>query len=100
MKWFDRWFAKKCKWAWENKDEESSYPSTRGAINEPIGSNRISSMNGMNFTVYRASGGHIVEYSSYDRKLDRNNHNLHIINDDKDLGEELGKIITIENLRS
>ena len=64
----------------------------------PLGSGLDSP--GMNFTVYRASGGHIVEHRTYDRKTDRNNHSLHIITDDKDLGEELGKIITFENLRN
>lgn len=98
MKWFDQWFVKKCQWAWEQKDEVL-IGSTQTPVPDVIASRGINS-NGMNFTVYRASGGYIVEYSSYDRKLDRNNHSLHIINDDKDLGEELGKIITIENLRS
>jgi hypothetical protein len=53
----------------------------------------------MNFTVYRASGGHIIETRTYDRHKDRNNHGLHIITDDKDLGDEIGKIITYENLK-
>jgi hypothetical protein len=54
----------------------------------------------MNFSVYRASGGTIIETRRYDRKRDTNDNSLHIITDDKDLGEEIGKIITFENLRS
>jgi hypothetical protein len=55
---------------------------------------------GLNFTVYRANGGYVIENRSYDRKLDRSCSSLHIITDDKDLGEEIGKIITFEQLRS
>jgi hypothetical protein len=65
-----------------------------------IGSSRSIDSNGMNFSVYRANGGHIIEARKYDRKRDCNDHSLHIITDDKDLGEEIGKIITFENLRS
>ena len=39
-------------------------------------------------------------YRLYDTRKDRNENELHIITEDKDLGEELGKIITFESLRS
>jgi hypothetical protein len=55
---------------------------------------------GMNLTVYKANGGFIVEYHQYDRHRDRSEHKLHIVTEDKDLGEELGKIISFETLRS
>jgi len=55
---------------------------------------------GMNFTVYKANGGFIVEYHQYDRHRDRSENKLHIVTEDKDLGEELGKIISFETLRS
>jgi hypothetical protein len=51
------------------------------------------------FSVYRASGGMVVETRTYDRVKDRNINQLHIITDDKDLGKELGRIITLEVLR-
>lgn len=49
--------------------------------------------------IYGASGGTIIETTKYDRKSDENRHSLHIVTDDKDLGEELSKIITMEQLR-
>jgi hypothetical protein len=55
---------------------------------------------GMNFTLYRANGGYIIEHRVYDHKTDRNNNSLHIITEEKNLGEEIAKIITYENLRS
>lgn len=94
MKWFNKWFAKKCQEAWENARSDS-----KEGIPIAVAEDRINS-HGMNFTVYKANGGHIIEYRVYDRKTDRNNNSLHIITDDKDLGEELGRIITFEHLRS
>jgi len=59
----------------------------------------ISVMNeGLNFTIFSASGGKIVQLYSYDNKTDRNISNLYIITDKDDLGEELAQIITRESL--
>jgi hypothetical protein len=49
--------------------------------------------------VYSAGGGTIIETTKYDRQRDDHRHSLHIVTDDKDLGEELSKIITMESLR-
>ena len=49
--------------------------------------------------ILSASGGTIVETTKYDRKSDENRHSLHVVTADKDLGEELSKIITMEQLR-
>ena len=49
--------------------------------------------------IFSASGGTIVETTKYDHKSDENRHSLHVVTADKDLGEELSKIITMEQLR-
>ena len=54
---------------------------------------------GFRLNVYSASGGTIIETTKYDRKNDENRHSLHVVTEDKDLGEELSKIITMEQLR-
>ena len=54
---------------------------------------------GMNFTIHQASGGYVLEYSAYDDKTDRHNHNLHIIPSDQDMGQGIAHIITLEMLR-
>jgi hypothetical protein len=53
----------------------------------------------MSFTIYTASGGHILEFSSYDEKNDRHNQALHIIPSDTDMGQGIAHIITLEMLR-
>jgi hypothetical protein len=66
----------------------------------PISSNTLSSNgnNGMNFTIYGAIGGKVVEFSTYNPNTDRHNRNLYIVTDKENLGEELGLIITKESL--
>ena len=97
MKWFDKWFAKKCRHAWEGREDEpvgvslSSVTKVRGNSLEA---------NGMNFSVYKANGGYVVEYRQYDRQRDRSDNKLHIVHEEQNLGEELGKIISFEALRS
>ena len=52
----------------------------------------------MNFTIYSATGGKVVQFNSYDARLDRHNNHLYIVTDKEDLGEELAQIITKESL--
>jgi hypothetical protein len=63
-----------------------------------IKTDRFSS-DGMRFTLYKASGGFVIETRSYDRRKDENVNSMYVITEEKDLGEELGKIITMESLR-
>jgi hypothetical protein len=97
-----QWLKNKIiKWASNDRGLAISLDSMSGNSR----GNRITSVqeinsNGMTFTVYRANGGHIIEHRVYDKRTDRTTNGLHIITDDKDLGEEIGKIITYEQLRS
>ena len=51
------------------------------------------------FNIFRANGGTVVQTYIYDRQRDRSNTQLHIVGHDQDLGECLGKIVTMESLR-
>jgi hypothetical protein len=55
--------------------------------------------NGFKLQVYKANGGIVVETRNYDHRRDENRNSLYVITEDKDLGAEIGKIITMENLR-
>lgn len=94
MKWFDKWFAKKCKQAWDSGNEIMKEPD----IIPVTKSSRIDNERTMTLNVTKANGGWVIEHRQYDRHKDRSNSNVHIITDDKDLGEEIGKIITFESL--
>lgn len=55
---------------------------------------------GMRLQVYRASGGFVIETRNYDRRKDDNRTSMFVITEDQDLGQEIGKIITMETLKS
>lgn len=94
MKWFYKWLAKKCQQALNSDNEimkePDIMPMTKG--------NRIDNERTMTLNVTKANGGWVIEHRQYDKHRDRNNNSVHIITDDKDLGEEIGKIITFESL--
>ena len=56
--------------------------------------------NGLNFTIYNATGGLIMQTSRYDRKTDRTISSLYVITDNDKLGDEIEMIITRERLTS
>jgi hypothetical protein len=107
MNWFKRILIKWVREDWENAQQdhpEDCYPSpkmSRGnTISTISGRNHIDSEPTLQFKVYSAVGGKIVEFSRYDRKSDRADHQVYIINQDQDFGERIAKIATIENLKS
>jgi hypothetical protein len=79
-------------WLMNDSDAEECY-----AIEDSNGPDLNSQSFRLN--IYGASGGTIIETTKYDRKSDENRHSLHIVTEDKDLGQELSKIITMEQLR-
>lgn len=101
MKWFDRWFAKKVKWAWDNnnkpsRDRDMEYP-TNSPVNA-VGNSPRSSSN-IRFTIYPASGGYVVEHQVYSPHKDRDSA-LTIVNHGEELGKVIEHIITLEALRT
>jgi hypothetical protein len=63
-----------------------------------VEADRLSSA-GMRLQIYKASGGYVVETRSYDSHKDRNFTNMHVITEEQDLGESLGKIVMMEALK-
>jgi hypothetical protein len=95
------WFKKKViNWVKEDwnkvrSENDIAVPSTIGTISK----GRRLEQNGMNFTIYSANGGYVMEYSTYDHKTDRRDTALHIIPTDQDLGQGIAHVITFEMLR-
>jgi hypothetical protein len=78
-----------------NDDFETDYSGNAISIEERQGLNS----DGFKLQVYKANGGIVVETRNYDHRRDENRNSLYVITEDKDLGAEIGKIITMENLR-
>lgn len=99
MKWFKRWVLRKAEgYAIE---ESIRLPKLRNSNSIGTVATAGSELNahGMNFKIYKASGGTIIETNQYNHRTDRHSSGLYIITDEKDLGKELGKIITMESLK-
>ena len=80
-------------WLMNDNDAEEGYTIEQDSTGPDLNAQSF------RLSVYGASGGTIIETTKYDRKSDENRHSLHIVTEDKDLGEELAKIITMEQLR-
>lgn len=110
MKWFDRWFYKKAKQAWENKHEyeqdteEKRYNTLRGMKMNTIGSAQVerSSPEGqdrINFELSSAVGGRILNVRRYDDRKDRHDNQTYVIAAGEDVGARVAKIVNLELLK-
>lgn len=93
MKWFDKWFAKRVKKAW---DEAHSSPLVATNV---LRTHDVLNSNGLNLTVYKADGGTVIEFRHYDPVKDRSMNSLHVITDNDDFAERLSEIITMELMK-
>jgi hypothetical protein len=101
MKWLDNWILRRAKRIRNRNETISSIDKLQTGIS--ISEDRPSigsSKHRMNFVVYRANGGVLVEINRYDERKDQHHCELHIVHPDEDLGAALGKIVTFESLKS
>jgi hypothetical protein len=69
--------------------------------NEVVCETRLSSPSkeGLNFTLYAAVGGHVLETRVYDSRTDRHIGSLYMIQEDSDFADQVAKAITCEMLK-
>lgn len=77
---------------WLNNDELGA------DVPQIVEADRLSS-EGMRMQIYKASGGYVVETRLYDSHKDRHFNSMHVITEDQDLGDAIGKIIMMEALK-
>ena len=106
MKWFDNWIARCLQRYQQRQDNYESGPpmSASRYLTTQAGSKRANTneslrTRGMNFSIHPASGGHVLEYNSYNNKTDEYENTLHLIPSDNDLGQSIGHAITLEMLK-
>lgn len=56
--------------------------------------------NGMRFQLFKASGGYVIETTHYDDRRDERINKMYVVTEEQDIGKEIGKIITMEALRT
>jgi hypothetical protein len=98
MNWFKRMVVKWVKEDWDRAGREQDCYATVSPKNM-LSTRDINTDPTLQFKVYNAVGGKIVEFSRYDRKTDRSDHQIYIIGKDEDFGEKIAKISTLEVLR-
>ena len=99
MKWFDNWFKKKCKEAWESPDTTTIYSTgSLGIVKSSPHRSGLDS-NGLNLNIYGADGGTVLEFRHYDHNKDRSDYALHVISQNENFEERVAQAITMEMLR-
>lgn len=96
MGWFKRKFAQWTREAWENsRDEDKTY-----AVDSVRPHEGVNGKSSIRFTIYAASGGHIIEYYKNDRYKEHDGPELVIVTQGEELGKAVEHILTMEALKS
>ena len=99
MKWFDRWFYRQAKKAWDNKNKYDEVYLTPPGLLGAVECDDVDWGDGLNIRVKRVNGGFIINFRKHDRVKDRTQENIYIITDEMEFNQELGKLITLESMR-
>lgn len=111
MKWFNNWLASKVREAWDKSDSSVQYKISakeKYALGTAAGvqinlagarTQELESSPDLNFRMFRAENGYVMEVRQFDRRTERHSINMHLIPDGEDLGQSIGHIITIESLK-
>ena len=94
MGFFRRKFMEWSKRAWD--DAHSEQYVTNGSVKA---NDHIDSDPQLNFKIYSATGGHIMEFRRYDRKIDRYDNQLYVISTDDNMGERVARIVNMEMMK-
>lgn len=103
MKWFDKWIMKRAERIMQNDiqvpqpERYAKVGSTLKAGYQSVGDSLDSPA--VRFKMFKASGGTIIETTTYDSHKDRTINGLYVVTNDKDIGSEIGKILTLESLK-
>lgn len=101
MNWLKRMVVKWVREDWDSvrAQPDDCFPSPKLSRANTISGRDVSSDPTLQFKVYNAIGGKVVEFSRYDRQKDRQFHDIYIIGKDEDFGEKIAKIAMLEVLK-
>ena len=101
LNFIDRWFTKKAKKALDRVVSDSRRGPT--GPSGPKGPSSMNSFNisaeGLNVTIYGATGGQIIEFRKYNNKIDRNESKVYVIPTEQNFIESFSKIVSMEMMR-
>jgi hypothetical protein len=99
MNWFDKWFAKKCKQAWENKNRLEEGSIKMSSVLQ-VERSRSEGEGRITFELSSAIGGRILNVRHYDERKDRHETQTYVIPSGEDVGERVAKIVNLELIKS
>lgn len=82
-----------------NFDSDSPVPEKIGRTISVRESDEPDNEKSLNFRVWFANGGKVIQTNRYDRHKDRSMTAMYVITHEQDFGDEVNKIITMEGLR-
>ena len=101
MNFIKRMIVKWVREDWDNaRQEQDCFPTpklSRGM--NTVSTRDVDSDPTLQFKIYTAIGGKVVEFSRYDRQKDRSFHDIYIIGKNEDFGEKIAKIAMLECLK-
>lgn len=107
MKWFDKWFYRQAKKAWDNRDryENDEQPVSIGKLSmmgqtAMVERGRAEGEGRISFELSTAVGGKILNVRRYDERKDVHNTQTYVIPNGEDVGERVAKIINLEQFRN
>jgi hypothetical protein len=99
MNWFKRMVVKWVREDWDSVRVDQAEKYAINTISTKGHGRHVDADPTLQFKVYNAIGGKVVEFSRYDRKTDRHDHSIYVIGKDDDFGDKIAKIATLETLK-
>ena len=99
MKWFDKWFLVKFRWAMEQPRHGRPIKQSLDTLLEVQPEESTNWGDGLHIMVKKVIGGFVVTFRAHDRVRDRMDSRHYIITEEQDFDRELGKLITMESMR-
>jgi hypothetical protein len=89
------------KWVREDWDKASREQDCYVTVSpkNSISGRDVNSDPTLQFKIYNAIGGKVVEFSRFDRQKDRHFHDIYIIGKEENFGEKIAKIAMLETLK-
>ena len=94
-----RWIKSKLRDWVREADRDSMAAEKSQSVVAVAETRRVDSIPVLNFRIFSAQNGLVLEYSSYDQKADRRSDSTYIINHDEDVADFVRQTLPMEMLK-